>query len=63
MNRLQVGAGAEGVAGPGHDRHVHRVVVAELLPGLPQQLVHLGADRVLQLGPVERQVGDASRFR
>ena len=55
---LQVGAGAEGVAGAGQDRDVDRVVVAEVLPGLPQQLVRLRVDRVLRLGPVDRQVGD-----
>ena len=61
---LEVGAGAEGVAGAGEDRDVDRVVVAEVLPGRPEQLVQLGVDRVLGLGPVDasgRRSGRASR--
>ena len=55
---LQVGAGAERLAGAGEDRDVDRVVVAEVGPGLDHQPVDVGVDRVAGLGPVDRQVSD-----
>ena len=55
---LQVGAGAERLAGAGQDRDVDRVVVAEVGPRLDHQPVDVGVDRVARLGPVDRHVGD-----
>src|SRR4029078_5256032 len=40
------------------DRDVCVGVVAEVGPDLDQEVLHLGIDRVLGLGPVERDVGD-----
>src|SRR3954454_22653730 len=56
---LEVGARAARVAGAGEDRDVDRVVVAELGPDLDEQLLHLGVDAVLDLGPVEGDEHDA----
>jgi hypothetical protein len=55
---LEVGACAEGVAAAGQDRHVDRVVVAEVRPGPAEQLVQLRVDGVLGLWAVEGQPGD-----
>ena len=55
---LQVGAGAERVAGAGEDRDVDRVVVGEVGPGLDHQPVDVGVDRVAGLGAVDRHPGD-----
>jgi hypothetical protein len=44
---------------PGQDRDVDAVVVADLRPGLDEQVLQLGVDGVLGLGAVEREVRDA----
>src|ERR1700694_3926773 len=57
--RLEVGARAEGlVAGPGEDRDSDIGIVAEICPRLEQQLIGLGVDGVMNLGPVQRDVRD-----
>jgi hypothetical protein len=55
---LEVGAGAERVAGTGQDRDVEAVVVAEVRPRLDHQPVDVGVDRVLVVGAVDRQERD-----
>jgi hypothetical protein len=55
---LEVGPGAEGVAGPAEDRDVDAVVVAKVLPGLTQRGVHLRVDRVLRPRPIQGDEGD-----
>ena len=42
--------------------HVDRVVVAEVLPSSPEEVVSLGVDGVLRLRPVQREPGDAVRL-
>jgi hypothetical protein len=56
--RLEIRAGAERVSGPGQDRDVNFVVVAEVRPRVDHQPVDVGVDRVLGLGAVDRQVRD-----
>ena len=58
---LQVGAGAERVARAGDDRDVGVRVVAEVRPDLDELVLHLGVDRVLGLGAVERDVARSGR--
>ena len=57
--RFEVGARAEGlVPGPGEDRDSDIRIVAEICPRLEQQLIGLGVDGVVDLGPVQRDVCD-----
>src|SRR5271163_3279204 len=57
--RFEVGARAEClVAGPGEDRDPDIRIVAEMRPRLEQQLIGLGVDGVVDLGPVQRDVRD-----
>ena len=55
---LEVGAGAERVAGAGQDGHVDGVVVAKVRPGPDEQVLGVRVDRVAGLGPVQGDVGD-----
>jgi len=59
---LEVGSGGERIATTGQDRDPQPVVVTEVAPDLTQQLVRLDVDRVLDLGPVERDVRNRPRF-
>jgi hypothetical protein len=54
----QVRTGAERVALAGQDRDAERRIVAELLPRLGEADDHLGRDRVLLRGAVERDLED-----
>jgi hypothetical protein len=57
--RFQVGTRAERlVAGSGEDRNSDIRIVAEMCPRREQQLVRLGVDGVVGLGPVQRDVRD-----
>src|SRR6201997_687915 len=56
---FEVGARAETlVPGPGEDRDSDIRIVAEICPRLEQQLIGLGVDGVVDLGPVQRDVRD-----
>ena len=56
VHRLQVGAGAEGLAaGAGEDEDAGALVGLEVLQALAERLGGGGVDRVAALGPVDRQ--------
>ncbi len=56
VHRLEVGAGAEGLAaGAGEDEHARTLVGLEFLQPLPERLRRGSVDRVAPLGPVDRQ--------
>ena len=58
VHRLQVGAGAEGLAaGAGEDEDAGAVVGLEVHQALPERLGRGGVDRVAPLGAVDRQDG------
>src|SRR5271166_1699393 len=56
--RREVCARAEGIADTGQYRDIGVIGIAEICPHTAKLLMHVRGDRVLRVGPVQRDVGD-----